>query len=254
MAQHTRIAAKYAPALAEPTRVAIVAALDSGPRTATSLARKLGVSEPVIVRHARALETMGLVRQCDDAPRTYELLRVATAWPSTWEELPLPVRRSAAATTLTQLHATAAAALDAGGFDRGDMLLTRTNVAATAERWQAMSRTLHDTLERLDELGKHADAEAADGPREQATAVLMLFTASHSEGSGEHPVPHFGEGEARERTYELVEELDRLMIGLDESHWGRIAAVAEELRLIARAAENLGAASAAAEQSDHPNH
>src|SRR4051794_9519747 len=114
MPELTKIAATYTRALADPTRVGIVAALDNGPRTAGSLARHIGVKESVILREARTLERMGLVRVADPATRTYELLREPIAWIGTWDELPVPVRREAAATTLTQLHASATAAVDAG--------------------------------------------------------------------------------------------------------------------------------------------
>ena len=248
MSEQTQIAAKYARALADPARVGIVAALDSGPRTAASLARELDMEETVVARHARALDAMGLVQQTEGTSRTYELLRQPITWISDWEELPLPVRRSAAAITLAQLHASASAAVDSGGFDRGDMLLTRTTMPATPERWTAMSQALQDALQRLGELDEEAKADAAAGPVEQATAVLMLFTPSHPEAGAEHPVPDFDEDEARERTYELVEELDRAMIGLGAPPWGQIAAVAEQLRLVARAAEYLDSANQPAKQ------
>ena len=237
MAEQTSIAASYARALADPTRVGIVAALDRGPLTVASLARRVGVTEPEVVREARKLETMGLVQVTQDEPRTYELLRNPTAWPTTWDELSIPVRRTAAATTLTQLHAKATAAVDAGGFDRGDMLLTRTSMPVTPEHWRALSRLLHDALDRVDELGDEAQDEAAEAV-EQATAVVMLFTGEHTDSGSHEPPPPFGEDEARERSYEIVDGLHN-EIARPDAAWERIEALAEQLRLVARAAMTL---------------
>ena len=240
MPAQTGIATQYVKALANPLRLGIVATLADRPCDAEALADHLEASEAVVKRHMRALERMGLVRVADSERRTYELAREPVFWEQAWDELPIPSRRSAAATMLTQMHAQAAAAVDAGGFDRPDMLLTRTTLPATAQRWGETSKLLAATLRRLGELSEASGADAAGDSHAQATVVLMLFTNGDQLAPDcEDPPQPFAEEEARERIYELVEELTESMAGLDPSPFGRVAAMAEELRLIARAAENL---------------
>lgn len=236
MPEHTRIAATYVHALADPLRVAIVGALDGGPLTAASLARRLEVAESAVGRHARTLENMGLVRRSGARPPEFELVREPVAWLGTWEDIPVPARRTAAAASLTQLHASATAAIDAGGFDRADMLLTRTSLPVTEARWTAVSRLLHDTLNRLEGSASEAETEATADPQERATAVLMLFRSGRVDAhANEEPPPEFGDEEARERTCDVAEELLELVPSTESVPWERVAALAEQLRLIALA-------------------
>jgi DNA-binding transcriptional ArsR family regulator len=239
MAQPTTVAASYARALADPIRLGIIAALAHRPRTLESLARQLDVSRQRVSVHARALQGMGMVRSTSDAPRTYELLREPIMEES-WGQLPLPARRETIASVLTQIHASAAAATDAGGFDRPDIHLSRASLYLTEEQWCTAAEVLVETFGRLDALNDQGEP----GPRTPATAAMMLFTGEHTDETDppETPAPRFGEEEALQRAWDLVESLDAETIGPAPTRWERIGALAEELRLVARAAACLDSA------------
>jgi DNA-binding transcriptional ArsR family regulator len=238
MPQHTDIATKYAGALADPIRLGLVAALADRPRTIESLARELEVSESLVLRHARALQTMGLLQSTDETPRKFQLLQEPVFSEGGWEDLPLPARRSVCATVLTQVNAQAVAAVDAGGFDRPDMYLTRTSMRVTEEKWRELASIFGGTLSALGEMTEAAEADESPDPRIQATAVLMLFTGEEHGGdapSDDEPAPDFDEDEAREHAYSIIEALGRDVVAPSAS-WDRIEAMAERLRLVARAA------------------
>jgi DNA-binding transcriptional ArsR family regulator len=231
--EHTSVATTYARALADPIRLAIVAALAEGPRSVDSLARQLDVSKQRIGRHARALAGMGLVRATDDGSRTYELVREPVIWEEAWDELPIPARRECRAAGLAYVQAAATAAIDAGGFDRPDSYFTRTSVRMSEEVWGQVAERLGEMLRWLD--------EAEDDPNgTPATVVTMLFSGEHADTTTrESPPPDFDAAEARERTYEIVEEVTDIMARDAPMSWDRAAALFEQARLIARAAASL---------------
>ena len=230
MPEQTSVAANFAGALAHPVRLGIIAALAQRPRTLDSLARTLDVSKQRVSRHARALESMGLVRPTDDQPRTYELLREPVLWEQAWSELPLPARRETMAAILTQIHATAATAVDAGGFDRPDSYLTRTSVRMSEDQWCEVAEEFGDLLRRLETVED-------DPTGTPATVITMLFSGEHTEaGPPGTSAPAFGEEEALERTWELAEAIDAEATDQVPVDWDRIAALADEVRLVARAA------------------
>ena len=240
MPGHETIASTYARALADPVRLGIVAALADRRYTVQSLARELDVREPEVARHARALETMGLVRLVSAEPRAYELVREPVFTESAWDQLPLPSRRSAAAAMLTQMHALAAAAIDTGGFDRPDMLLTRTSMPVTEQRWRQASALLAETLERLGQLSEAATADETPEPQTRATAVMLLFENAAPEAPGDEPTaPAFGDDEALEHAWNLLEQMGEVTIDRavrPEARWEQVRALSEQLRLVATAA------------------
>jgi DNA-binding transcriptional ArsR family regulator len=233
MPEQTSVATSYARALANPVRLGIVGALAQGPRTIESLSRQLDTRKDRVRRHARVLEGMGLVQATDAQPRTYELVREPVVWEQAWSELPIPARRETMAAILTHVHATASAAVDAGGFDRPDSYLTRSSLRVSEELWREIAELLGDTVRRLD--------AAEDDPNgTPATVVTMLFSGEHADTTTrESPPPDFDAAEARERTYEIVEEVTDIMARDAPMSWDRAAALFEQARLIARAAASL---------------
>lgn len=233
MPEQTSVATTYARALADPIRVGIVAALADRPRTVDSLARELDVSKQRIARHTRALAGMGLVRATADGSRTYELLREPVMWEQAWDELPLPARRECLAASLAMVQASATAAIDAGGFDRADSVFTRTAVRMSEENWRQVVERLAEMLRWLGEVEDDPDGTPA-------TVVTMLFSGEHADTApSESPPSDFDGAEARERTYEIVEEVTEMMALNEPMSWDRAAALFEQARLIARAAASL---------------
>ena len=175
MPEHTSIATDYASALAHPVRIRLVAALADGPRTLESLTSELDARQATILRHARALEGLEVVRANDhqDGTRTYELVREPIFWDTAYGLLPLQAKRSAAAATVTQMTATATAAVDRGGFDREDMHLTRTTIRVDEARWRELVDLLGGTLHRLGDLAEAPEPGGSTEPTFRATAMMM---------------------------------------------------------------------------------
>jgi len=69
-------------ALADPTRRAILARLDSGEASVTELAKPFAMSMPAVSKHLKVLERAGLISRGRDAqrrPRRVEATRLAEA-------------------------------------------------------------------------------------------------------------------------------------------------------------------------------
>jgi DNA-binding transcriptional ArsR family regulator len=227
--------------LAQEVRLRVLGALADRPRSVSSLAQEFGVSDTTVRRHIRVLESMGLAAPHGGSSRTYSLKRYPVFDDDAWEAVPLPVQRAWAMASLTQMHAGAAAAIDAGGFDRREMHLTRTSIRVSEERWQQVTQLLRETLMKLYEAREEGDADEADG-RFQATVSMMAFTGEHvASDSDRTRSGEFGEDEALGRVTDIVELMGELMIERT-TPWERIEALAAELRLVSRAAINLDSA------------
>lgn len=235
MPEHTTIGADYAGAVAHPVRHRLVAALADGPRTLASLTSELDASAETVLSHATALEGLEVLQAHDetDGTRIYELRREPIVWDSAWGRLPISARRSIAAATVTQFAAMATAAVDRGGFDRQDVHVTRTTIRVDESRWRELATLLGGTLHTLGDIAEAPEPDGSTGPTFQATALLMLFTGEHAEIDA-LPASQGTDDDALKRIWELSEELDAVGVQA-ATDWGRVHAIAEELRLIARA-------------------
>ena len=239
MPEHTTIATEYASAVAHPVRLRLVAALADGPRTLASLTSELDAPEAVVSSHAAALEELDALRgdTHDDGTLTYELRREPIVWDTAWGRLPVPVRRSVAGATVTQMAAMATAAVDRGGFDREDMHLTRTTITVDEARWRELSTLLGGTLHTLGDLEDAPAPDGSTGPTFLATAGMMLFTGEQPEIDAPAPSGRSSD-EALKRIWELSEELDSVGTR-STTDWSSIHSIAEELRLLARSMKDI---------------
>jgi hypothetical protein len=212
----------------------MIAAVADGPRTLESLMSELDASRATVLRHARSLERLDVLRANDDqdGTRSYELLREPIIWDVAWGRLPLPARRSAAAVAVTQMTATATAAVDRGGFDREGIQLTRTTVRVDDARWRQIVDLFGGMLHSLGDLAEAPAPDGSTGPTFQATAMMMLFTGERREADAPCPSSPRGEEETMERVWTLTDELEALA-NREAISWDRIAAIAEELHSIA---------------------
>lgn len=238
MPAQTDVGTRFAAAVAAPARVRLIAALNDGPKSGATLARLLGTDVRGVARQALTLERLGLVSRTVGSARdrVYSLSREPVFQDDAWDQLPIPVRRAAVAAALAQFHATAAAAIDSGGFDRRDMHLTRTPLEFDERGWRQASEVLMDAYHRL----RWVAAERVEEPSVRANAVLMLFTndvAAGREDQDPHPPPaaEFGEGEALERTIDLVEEIHE-MVTQASTPWDSLLKMIDQLRVVARTA------------------
>ncbi|MDQ3742619.1 MAG: helix-turn-helix domain-containing protein [Actinomycetota bacterium] len=234
MPAQTDVGTRFAAALATPSRLRLMAALAEGPRSGAALAAALETDPRAVARHARPLETAGLLERSEGSlrDRIYTLVREPVFPTDVWGQLPLPSRRSAVAAALARLQATAATAVDQGGFDRDDMHFARDTLELDDRGWRAASELLLETSRRLDELA----SAPAEGAKIRANAVTMLFSVGERGHRDEHeePPPEFSANEAVEAAAEVVERLDR-MITREATPWEAVVAAAEELRVLARA-------------------
>ncbi len=235
MPARTDVAAEFATAVAHPTRVRLLGALADGPRTGAALATALRTDARAVARHARPLVHLGLIEGSDAPPqhRVYSIVRDPTLSDDAWDRLPIPARRAAAAASLTQWLASAATAVDDGGFDRRDAHLSRTAFEFDEERWSRAAAILADTLGRLTEL---ADAPV-EQPTVRATAMMLLFDAPQDASAAERDEPHgeFSDAEGLERAIDLAESLQDA-VTREATPWAELIALADELRVVARAA------------------
>lgn len=211
-----------------------MAALSDGPRTGAALAAALETDPQTVARRARPLESMGLVSRGPGSPkdRVYTLIREPVFRDDVWEQLPVTTRRAAAAAILAQVHATAVTAVDSGGFDRAELHLSRNRLELDGDGWRRAADVLLETEARLQQLSE----EKPTGPVVPADAVMMLFETTvtdHREPHADDP-PAFSEDEAREAVTDLAERLDEMVSG-KTTPWEAIVAVANELRVVARA-------------------
>lgn len=224
----------FATAIATPARLRLVAALTDGARTGADLATALGTDVQSVARSALPLERLGLVTRTAGSARrrVYTLVREPFFSDEALDALPVAARRATIAAVLTQLHARTTAAVDAAGFDRREVHLTRSTLELSERAWREASAVLMETYDRLQQLA----AEDAEEPALSATAVMMLFTAGSE--ARDHREPHspreLAEDEAVEAGTALVERLEE-MITSERTPWESIVAVVDELRVVARA-------------------
>ncbi len=238
MAAQTDVASSFAAAVATPTRFRIIAALNDAPRSGASLARLLHTTPRGVARHALPLERLGLVSHTVGSPgdRLYTLAREPVFQDDAWAELPIPVRRAALASALATLQATAAAAVDAGGFDRPDIHLTRTPLEFDERGWRQASQILMDAYQRL----RWVASERVDAPSMRATALMMLFESGDVGGVAEHEPPapaadEYADCEALDQAVDIVEELHEMLTA--EAHpWDTVLKMVDRLRVVTRAA------------------
>jgi len=237
--QTTDISPATLKALGHPLRIQMLGVLRERPHTRSELARRLGVDAPQVAYHARKLETLalitGLPRADGSSDRIYQLVAFPQFTDEAWEQTPSVARHALAAAMLNQMHATAVAAIPHGGFDRGNMHITRTSATVDDETWDAMARELSETLARLDALCEQGRQRVKDGAEPvNATVQMLLYTTpGPQDGGGEdhHPAGDDTCNDNLERIYELWEELERTIIR-DEGELAGAVPLIDELRVV----------------------
>lgn len=241
----------YLQALAHPLRMRVLSALRERSLSATELARELGASRRQVAYHVEKMKRLGFV---SDAPpavgsseRRFQLLALPHFTDEAWERAATITKHALATAFVNQIHATALAVIPFGGFDRGNMHLTRTRLVVDEETWDTLSSELLAMLERIDSL--HAEGArrvAEDGAAPvHATAAMMLFETPVSptdHAIGEFVVdPAFSEDEGHSRALDLQDELHRVLAtGRD---WDLAINLVDQLRVVmaaGRAARDRG--------------
>ncbi|MDQ3935093.1 MAG: helix-turn-helix domain-containing protein [Actinomycetota bacterium] len=192
--------ARLIKAFAHPLRLQILSLLDNRVASPKQIALELGTPLPNTAYHVRQLAALGLVELVRRTTRGgaiehhYTAKVRPTVPDEVWATLPDIVRRAYSGSLLQSAIAQMAEAADSGGFERDDVHLTRTRGRVDEKGWNALSRELMRTLERLEKIVDEAEARLKKNPEAEsflAGAVMALFEAPSPSADGD------GDGSAK---------------------------------------------------------
>jgi DNA-binding transcriptional ArsR family regulator len=177
------IDARAAGALTHPLRMAILWALEDGPASPSELARRIEAPLEAVSYHVRKLHQLRIIEA--DEPEVLEgnvrhPYRLTT-WPrideDTWDALPPRARDALAYAVLRRVWRTATASFAAGGFRRPDAMAFRIPMALDEQGFKEAYAVLVQAEAGLGDVERRAAERlgAAAEPRDDATAVLLLF-------------------------------------------------------------------------------
>jgi len=228
--------------IAHPLRIRIISALDGGPVGLDALAAEVGADRRTVARHARILERAGLLCSMRTSRgTTYELARLPFFDDTEYGSISTAAREAAVAATLAHTQTTALAALEAGGFERSDIHLSRTSLTVSEEQWKTLTEEFAGLLERVEALQEEAAQQpfgAHAGERVDASAILMLFERAPGGGGRAHSHDDdasFSADEALERSWGMCEDMLQSLTG-PRTDWALVASLADQLRVVASAA------------------
>jgi DNA-binding transcriptional ArsR family regulator len=231
-------APQVARSIAHPLRIRIISALDGGPVGLDALSAEVGADRRTVARHARILERAGLLCSMRTSRGvTYELARLPFFDDTEYGSISTAAREAAVAATLAHTQTTALAALEAGGFERTDIHLSRTSLSVSEEQWATLTEEFAGLLDRVEELQEQA-AQDPEQASVDASAILMLFERVPGGGGRVHD--HDDEGtfsadEALERSWGMCEQMLHSLTG-QRTDWALVASLADQLRVVAAAA------------------
>jgi DNA-binding transcriptional ArsR family regulator len=185
-------------ALAHPLRVQILALLDRRTSSPKGIALELGAGLGNVSYHVRKLERLGLLELVRTAPRRgavehyYRAVERPTISASAWAQVPAIVKRATVSAALEQAGATVGSAAAAGGFDRPDAHLTRTELRLDRQAWEELASELEAVLARAEELEREAAERLGEDRTPDETVaglVVMLFEAARAAAKVEEPPP-----------------------------------------------------------------
>jgi DNA-binding transcriptional ArsR family regulator len=175
-----------AKAFAHPLRIEILGLLENRVASPVQLASELGSPLSLTSYHVRQLKHLGLVklvkrRQQRGAVVHYYTATVRPRIPDkTWNTIPSFVKRALVGGRIAQAGAEAAAAAERGGFDRDGVHVSRTRMRLrlSTRAWEAVSREIENTLERIEAIRVSEQEALTDDPEAdniEATVLLMFF-------------------------------------------------------------------------------
>lgn len=178
---------RYVKALGHPLRVRILAMLEEETSSPVQLSKKLGASLGTVAYHVRTLHELGLLDDVGTTPRRGAVEHHYKARPrpqfseEAWEGASPIAKQALTDATLVQILDYCRNSAAAGGFDRGEAIVTRTALKLDDRGWTEMSAafaTLLDSMERVEgEAASRLAGSAGVPPPMNVGAVLMLFEA-----------------------------------------------------------------------------
>jgi DNA-binding transcriptional ArsR family regulator len=178
---------RYVKALGHPLRVRILALLQERTASPRELAQWLDATLGTVSYHVRTLHDFGLIElvrtsQVRGAIAHHYRAKVRPrVSDEAWASATPIVKQAAVSATLQTVDDYARASAAAGGFDRGEAHLTRTNMRLDAKGWQAAAKACEKLIAELARIEEAASKRLAKDPHadgaSDAAVVQMLFEA-----------------------------------------------------------------------------
>jgi DNA-binding transcriptional ArsR family regulator len=186
---------RYVKALSHPLRVRILALLQERTASPRELAEWLDATLGTVSYHVRALHDFGLIElvrttQVRGAIAHHYKARVRPrVSDEAWASAAPIVKQAAVGAALQTVDDYARASAAAGGFDRAEAHLSRTNLRLDGKGWEAAARACEKLLGELNKVEDAAAKRIAKDPHadevSDAAVVMLLFEAVRlSAGNG----------------------------------------------------------------------
>lgn len=178
---------RYVKALSHPLRVRILALLQERTASPRELAEWLDATLGTVSYHVRTLHDFGLIElvrtsQVRGAIAHHYRAKVRPrVSDEAWAAAAPIVKQAAVGAALQTVDDYARASAAAGGFDRGEAHLTRTNLRLDPKGWQQAAKACEKLLAELTRVEEAASKRLAKDPHAEgasdAALVVMLFEA-----------------------------------------------------------------------------
>ena len=162
--------------------------LDRRVASPVQLAQEIGASLDVVIDHLNALEKHGHVklvrksRRPTSGDNMYTTDEAPVVSGDAWDQVPLVVRRAAIENSLSQIGAFASAAASAGGFDRGDSVLARTELHLDEHAWGEVHDLVIKLLADVADIEKGAQERLRSGESQRAISSGLVTLFFHAAG------------------------------------------------------------------------
>lgn len=183
---------RYVKAFRHPLRVRILALLQERKASPAELAQWLDASLGTVAYHVRTLHQLGLIDLVDETmvrgavAHHYRAKRRPRISDEAWAAASPMAKQAAVAAALQTIDDYARASAAAGGFDRADAHLTRTNLRLDARGWKQVSRACKRLLGDLERIEQSAAKRIERDPHAEgitdAAVVMLLFEAVRLSG------------------------------------------------------------------------
>jgi DNA-binding transcriptional ArsR family regulator len=188
---------RYVKALSHPLRVRILALLQERTASPRELAEWLDATLGTVSYHVRTLHDFGLIELVKTTQvrgaiaHHYKATIRPTVDDAAWASAPPIAKQAAVGATLQTVDDYARASAAAGGFDRGEAHLSRTNLRLDAKGWAAAAKASQKLIAELAKIeetaAKRIEKDPTAAGTSDAAVVVMLFEAIRL--SGEEPPP-----------------------------------------------------------------
>ena len=192
---------RYVKALSHPLRVRILALLQERTASPRELAGWLGATLGTVSYHVRALHDLKLIELVRTTQvrgaiaHHYRALERPRVSDEAWAAAAPIVKQAAVGAALQTVDEYARASAAAGGFDRAEAHLTRTNLRLDAEGWAQAAKACRKLLTELEDIEASAAKRLAadpqaDGASDAALALLLFESVRLTDAPAARPRDH----------------------------------------------------------------